>query len=175
MVLNLRQIGLACALVVIGGIAFALGWWQDDADPPAVPIRAAETPPNPPMPVASDLAADDAILAKRPPFGQSAASASAAATIPGAPGAPGTPEAPSAPSATTTPEIAWRVGGIVTSELSQSLVILIGKPGDKTAKTELKRTGDSLPDGSVVRRIEPGNVTLDRNGDPVTIKMFLRN
>lgn len=171
MVLNLRQIGLACTLVGVGGLAFALGWWQDNADPLAVPIRAAETPPNPPIPAALDLASYDAILAKRPPFGVSVDPAHAG-TVAGGPGAPGAPVAPRAP---TPPEIPWRVGGIVTSGLSQSLVILIGKPGDKTAKTELKHTGDSLPDGSVVRRIEPGNVTLDRNGDPVTIKMFLRN
>ena len=168
-VINLRQIGPAGALVVVGGIAFALGWWQDDADLRAPPTRAAETPWNPPKPAASDLAAYDAILAKRPPFGASAAPAPAG-TVAGGPGAPGAPGATIPP-----PEIPWRVGGIVTSELSRYLVILIGKPGDKTAKTELKHTGDSLPDGSVVRRIEPGNVTLDRNGDPVTIKMFVRH
>jgi hypothetical protein len=166
--LNLRQIGLACALVAVCGVAFALGWWQDNADPLAPPIRAAETPPNPPLPAASDLAAYEAILAKRPPFGVSADPARAG-TVAGGPGAPG------AAGPTTPHEIPWRVGGIITTELSRSLVILIGKPGDKTAKTELKHSGDSLPDGSIVGRIESGSVTLDRNGDPVTIKMFLRN
>ena len=35
--------------------------------------------------------------------------------------------------------------------------------------------GDSLPDGSTVQSIEPALVTLDRDGVPVTIKMFVQN
>jgi hypothetical protein len=70
--------------------------------------------------------------------------------------------------------VKWQVNGIVTTDASRYLVVMIQNPGEKTGRPELRRVGDALPDGSTVRAIEPGEVTLDRDGTEVIIKMFVR-
>jgi hypothetical protein len=71
--------------------------------------------------------------------------------------------------------VKWQVNGIVTTDASRYLVVMIQKPGEKTGRPEMRRVGDALPDGSTVRAIEPSEVMLDRDGATVTIKMFVRH
>ena len=61
------------------------------------------------------------------------------------------------------------------TETSGYLIILIRRPGENAARSEVRHPGEELPDGSIVRTVEPANVTIDRQGAIVTIKMFAQN
>jgi len=82
---------------------------------------------------------------------------------------------PGAPVAANPVPVEWRVVGVVTTETERYLTVLIRKPGEKSARHEIRHPGDNLPDGSVVRSIEPTAVTVDRQGTIVRIKMFAQN
>ena len=165
--LSLPRIGIAIvmALAAIGSLAF--GWWRNDEVRDHVPAVAAEPAWNVPKPAVTDLSRYAAILAQRQPFG---APAPSAASGPGGAGGARAGRSPGAAAA-----VKWRVNGIVTTDASRYLVVMIQKPGEKTGRPELRRVGDALPDGSTVRAIEPGEVMLDRDGATVIIKMFVRH
>jgi hypothetical protein len=167
--LSLSRIGIAVvmALAAIGSLAF--GWWRNDEVRDHVPTVAAEPAWNVPKPAVTYLSRYATILAQRQPFG---APAPSAASAPGGPGGAGGQNAP-APGAAEA--VKWRVNGIVTTDASRYLVVMIQKPGENTGRPELRRVGDALPDGSTVRAIEPGEVMLDRDGATVIIKMFVRH
>jgi hypothetical protein len=55
------------------------------------------------------------------------------------------------------------------------VVVLLRPPGQNTDRTELRQVGDSLPDGGVVRSVDAGSVTIDREGTLVTVRMFEKN
>ena len=166
--LSLPRIGIAIvmALAAIGSLAF--GWWRNDEVRDHVPAVAAEPAWNVPKPAVTDLSRYATILAQRQPLG---APAPSPARAPGGAGEAGGPNAPPAAAAA----VKWRVNGIVTTDASRYLVVMIQKPGEKTSRPELRRVGDALPDGSTVRAIEPGEVMLDRDGATVIIKMFVRH
>jgi hypothetical protein len=160
MALTFRHIAISTGIGLIALLAFALGWWEgDDGN-----YRAATPPAGRewllPKPIASDVSTYAQILTQKPPFG-----------------------APTANPFSTGPQIApgnttvidWRVGGIVMTETSGYLIILIRRPGENAARSEVRHPGEELPDGSIVRTVEPANVTIDRQGAIVTIKMFAQN
>ena len=168
---SLPRIGIAIvmALAAIGSLAF--GWWRNDEVRDHVPAVAAEPAWNVPKPAVTDLSRYATILAQRQPFGAPAPSAASGAGGAGGANAPPAPPAPPAAAAA----VKWRVNGIVTTDASRYLVVMIQKPGENTGRPELRRVGDALPDGSTVRAIEPGEVMLDRDGATVIIKMFVRH
>jgi hypothetical protein len=145
-------------------LAFALGWWQDD-DARRRAMDASTNAPEwrLPKPVVSDLAADTKILMARRPFGAAGDRINAVAG--GAVGA-----GPGSGIATQ-----WRIGGIVTTETSRRLVILLRQPGQNSDRAELRQIGESLPDGSVIRSLDWSSVTVDREGTVVTVRMFVKN
>ena len=160
MALTFRHIAVSTGIGFIALLAFAVGWWEgDDGN------NRAATPPAArdwqlPKPIASDVSTYAQILAQKPPFG--------------APTANPVPTGPqTAPGNATV--IDWRVGGIVMTETSGYLIILIRRPGENAAHSEVRHPGEELPDGSIVRTVEPANVTIDRQGAIVTIKMFAQN
>jgi hypothetical protein len=159
--ITIRQIGLAGALAAVAMVTFALGWWQDDIGqvrrPPAL---APEVPWNLPKPAAFDLAGYTSILASKPPFGAMAGSASSTADM---------------IAAAASSAVQWRVGGIVLTETARHLIVLIRRPGENTTRAETRQPGEELPDGSILRAIEPTDVTIDRQGTIVRIKMFAQS
>ena len=159
MTLTLRHIAISA---VIGGIvllAFALGWWEaDDGNHNAATRPAGEW--LSPKPIASDFSTYAQILTQKPPFGAAAANP--------------VPAGPQTPPGNTT-VLDWRVGGIVATETGGRLIILIRRPGEIAARSEIRQPGEELPDGSIVRTVEPTNVTIDRQGAIITIKMFAQN
>jgi hypothetical protein len=165
MPLGIRSTGTAVVLAAVALCAFGLGWWQS-GDLPHPPTLAAGSEWNPPKPAALDLSAYANILSQRQPFGAAAAGANAAAAGATGPNAAGPAKAAG---------VQWRVGGIVTAGTDRYLVVLIRKPGENATRTELRHPGEDLPDGSVVRTVEPTSVTIDRQGTIVSIKMFAQN
>jgi len=165
MPLRSRQSGIAAGMAAVAVCAFGLGWWLS-GDVPHLPTLAAGSDWNPPKPNALDLAAYANILSQRQPFGAAGAGANTAA-----PGA-GPPNVAAPVKAAA---VQWRVGGIVTNGPDRYLVVLIRKPGENATRTELRHPGEDLPDGSVVRAVEPTSVTIDRQGKIVSIKMFAQN
>jgi hypothetical protein len=160
MALSLRHIVISSVIGCITLLAFALGWWEADDGIHSAATRPAGPEWLSPKPIASDLSTYAQILTQKPPFGAPAANPVAA----GPQTAPG-----------NTTVIDWRVGGIVTTETSRHLIILIRRPGENATRSEIRQPGEELPDGSIVRTVEPTNVTIDRQGAIVTIKMFAQN
>jgi len=163
MPLSSRQIAVTGGTGAVALLAFALGWWGgDDGNRRALTITPApewEAPKR----IASDVSAYSNILAQRSPFGAPAERANAM------------PAAPAGASPGNAGAAQWRVGGIVTTETSQHLIILIRRPGDNTTRSEMRHAGETLPDGSIIRTVEPTNVTIEREGTIVRIKMFAQN
>ena len=158
-----RQAGIAAGMAGLSVTAFALGWWQDD--PAGREVFRSHAPAAEwkiPQPRQSDLAADAKIVLAKQPFG----AAGGRAVTNGASGGAG------AGNATPTQ---WRIGGIVTTETNRYLVVLLRPPGQNTDRTELRQVGESLPDGGVVRSVDPSGVTIDREGTLVTVRMFEKN
>src|SRR5204863_4751410 len=116
-------------------LAFALGWWGNDD----LGNRKAAAVPAPewvlPKPITSDVSGFAKILAEKAPFGTPAEQAKQAPDQLRI-AAPGNAAAPQ-----------WRVGGIVTSETSRYLIVLIRRPGENTTRTEIRNPGAELTDG----------------------------
>jgi len=161
MTLPLRRVAIAVGVGGIVLLAFALGWWGGD-DGGRRPATAAAAPAwLLPKPIASDMSSYAQILAQNPPFGALAPNPISAE--------------PQPTGSRNAALIEWRVGGIVMTETSRHLIILIRRPGENTIRSEIRHSGETLPDGSIVRTLEPANVTIDRQGAIVTIKMFAQN
>jgi hypothetical protein len=161
---SLRRTALVAA---VGGVAlgaFAFGWWGDADTTRRVFTDTAAAQWEPPKAIASDASAFAKILAQKSPFGSSADRANAAV-----------PSVSPAAASAGTPAANWRIGGIVTTETTQYLVVLLRRPGENTSRMEIRRPGEELPDGSIVRTVEPTNAKIDRQGTIVTIKMFAQN
>jgi hypothetical protein len=159
MALTLRHIGISTVIGCIVLLAFALGWWEaDDGNHNAATRPAGEW--LLPKPIASDVSTYAQILTQKPPFGATTANP--------------VPAGPQTPPGNTT-VLDWRVGGIVTTKTGGRLIILIRRPGENATRSEIRQPGEELPDGSIVRTVEPTNVTIDRQGAIVTIKMFAQN
>ena len=159
MALTFRHIAISTVIGCIALLAFALGWWEaDDGNHNAATRPAGEW--LSPKPIASDFSTYAQILTQKPPFGTPAAN-----PVPAGPQtAPG-----------NTPAVDWRVGGIVMTDTSGHLIILIRRPGETTTRSEIRNPGEQLPDGSILRTVEPTNVMIERQGAIVTIKMFAQN
>jgi hypothetical protein len=158
--ITIRQIGIAGTLAAVAVLAFALGWWQDDSGQVQPQAHAPEASWNLPKPAVFDLAGYTTILANRPPFGAMASVGSSTANIVAAP---------------ASTAVQWRVGGIVLTETGRHLIVLIRRPGEDTTRAETRQPGEELPDGSILRAIEPTDVTIDRQGTIVRIKMFAQS
>jgi hypothetical protein len=159
MALTLRHIAIPTVIGCIVLLPFALGWWEADGGNHNAATRPAGEWLSP-KPIASDISTYAQILTQKPPFG--------------APAANPVPAGPQTPPGNTT-VIDWRVGGIVTTETGGRLIILIRRPGENATRSEIRQPGEELPDGSIVHTVEPTNVTIDRHGAIVTIKMFAQN
>lgn len=159
MALTFRHFAISTVISCIVLLAFALGWWEaDDGNHNAATRPVGEW--LSPKPIASDVSTYAQILTQKPPFG-----APAANPVPAGPQtAPG-----------NTPVVDWRVGGIVMTDTSGHLIILIRRPGETTPRSEIRNPGEQLPDGSILRTVEPTNVMIERQGAIVTIKMFAQN
>ena len=165
MQLSIRRAGIAIVLAAIAGATFALGWQQaDDAGRSNLP-GPGDVEWRPAKPAIPDPTADAKILEERQPFGAPAVAPGMAA-MPAAPGPAGVP----AP-----PPVQWRVTGLVTTEANRYLIVMIRKPGENSSRREIRHAGETLPDGSIVRSIEPTSVTVDRQGTIIRIKMFAQN
>jgi hypothetical protein len=158
---TLRHIAISTGIGFIALLAFALGWWEGDDGNRSAATRPAGSEWLLPKPIASDVSTYAQILAQKPPFGAPAANP--------APAGPQT-----APPGNTT-AIDWRVGGIVMTGTSGHLIILIRRPGENATRSEIRHPGEELPDGSIVRTVEPTDVTIDRQGATVRIKMFAQH
>ena len=157
MALTLRHIAISTGIGCIALLAFALGWWEGDDGSRSAATRPAGPQWLSPKPIASDVSTYAQILAQKPPFG--------------APAAHPAPADPQTASGNTT-VIDWRVGGIVMTGTSGHLIILIRRSGENATRSEIRHPGEELPDGSIVRTVEPTDVTIDRQGASVRIKMF---
>jgi hypothetical protein len=158
---SLRHITIATGISCVALLAFALGWWESDDGN----HRPATRPAGPewllPKPIAADISASALILAQKPPFGVSAPNPLSAEPQPTSPG--------------TVAPVEWRLGGIVMTETNGHLIILIRRPGENATRSEIRHPGEELPDGSIVRTVEPTDVTIDRQGASVRIKMFAQH
>ena len=138
---RLVQLGAAFAALFVGAVI--LGWRTGkapSANPAAPGALAAWTLPQVDVP---QTARDAAILTARRPWG----GASAFHDI-------DTPRAPPAP---------WRLVGIVQRGDERLALILVGQ--GPAAKLEYRKTGESLPDGSVLVQIGADSAT-SQNGQP---------
>ena len=160
MSLTFRQGATAIVLALAAVASFAFGWWQDSGSirPAAV---AADVDWVDYKPAASDLAAGAKILAEKQPFGPPAAAPGAAAGASGAASGAGAARPDQ-----------WRVGAIVTAETDGYLVLLLRRPGETADRTEIRRIGESLPDGAVIHTLGADNCTVDLQGKTHTITMF---
>ena len=161
--LTARQTGILAGMAGLVALAFGLGWWLDDAagrSPIKPNARAAEW--NIPQPKPADLAADAKIVLAKQPFG--AAGEGAVTSGPTGGAGAGNP-----------PPSQWRISGIVTGEKSRYLVVLLRPPGQNADRAELRQVGESLPDGGVIRSLDPSGVTIDREGTVITVRMFEKN
>jgi hypothetical protein len=159
--LTTRQLGILASMTSAAVAAFALGWWQGDGAHRAPGAAATATDWKLPRPTGLDLSADAKILSAIRPFGAGVAAGGTVAQGGTSPG--------------NTIAAQWRIGGIVTTETSRRLVILLRQPGQNTERTELRQIGESLPDGSVVRSVDTSSVTLERQGTIATVRMFAKN
>ena len=128
----------------------------------AIKANAPAAEWNIPQPKPADLAADAKIVLAKQPFG--AAGERAVTSGPTGGAGAGNPL-----------PTQWRISGIVTAETSRYLVVLLRPPGQNTDRTELRQVGESLPDGGIVRSVDPSGVTIDREGTLVTVRMFEKN
>src|ERR1700730_905494 len=161
--LTARQAGIAAGLAGLAVSAFALGWWQDDAaGRGATRANAPAAEWKIPQPKPADRAGDAKIVLTKQPFGAAGDRAGAGGPI----GAAG---------AANQPAMQWRIGGIVTTETSRYLVVLLRPPGQNADRAELRQVGENLPDGSIVRAVDSTSVTIDRQGTVVTVRMFVKN
>ena len=164
--LSVRQLVIAMGMGSLSIAAFALGWWQEgDARRRATGASTNAGEWRLPKPVSSDLSADSTILLARRPFG-----AAGERAVTGAAVGPGVASGPGSETASQ-----WRIGGIVTTETSRRLVILLRQPGQNSDRAELREIGESLPDGSVIRSVDWSSVTVDRQGTVDTVRMFVKN
>ena len=165
--LTIRQLGIAIAVGAVAVSAFGFGWWQDDdVARRAINAKGAASEWKLPKPMAADLAGDAKILAARQPFG-------IAGDRPNNPA--GGPTGAGGVGAGSATAIQWRISGIVTSDTSRYLVVLLRPPGQNSDRTELRQVGESLPDGGVVRSVDTSSVTIDHKGMVVTVRMFEKN
>jgi hypothetical protein len=161
--LTARQGGIVAGMTGFGVSAFVLGWWLDDAaGRSAIKANAPAAEWNIPQPKPADLAADAKIVAAKQLFG--AAGERAVTSGPTGGAGAGNPL-----------PTQWRISGIVTTETSRYVVVLLRPPGQNTDRTELRQVGDSLPDGGIVRSVDTSGVTIDREGTLVTVRMFEKN
>jgi hypothetical protein len=161
--LTARQGGIVAGMTGFGVSAFVLGWWLDDATGrSAIKANAPAAEWNIPQPKPADLAADAKIVLAKQPFG--AAGERAVTSGPTGGAGAGNPL-----------PTQWRISGIVTTETSRYVVVLLRPPGQNTDRTELRQVGDSLPDGGIVRSVDTSGVTIDREGTLVTVRMFEKN
>ncbi len=161
--LTARQGGIVAGMTGFGVSAFVLGWWLDDAaSRSAIKANAPAAEWNIPQPKAADLAADAKIVLAKQPFG--AAGEHAVTSGPTGGAGAGNPL-----------PTQWRISGIVTTETSRYVVVLLRPPGQNSDRTELRQVGDSLPDGGIVRSVDTSGVTIDREGTLVTVRMFEKN
>ena len=161
--LTARQGGIVAGMTGFAVSAFVLGWWLDDAaGRSAIKANAAAAEWSIPQPKPADLAADAKIVLAKQPFG--AAGERAVTSGPTAAAGAGNPL-----------PTQWRISGIVTTETSRYVVVLLRPPGQNTDRTELRQVGDSLPDGGIVRSVDTSGVTIDREGTLVTVRMFEKN
>lgn len=158
MTLTLRHIAIPAGMSGIALLAFALGWWGGDDGARRATASVANAGWVLPKSNASDVSTSAQILAQKAPFGALPANPVPTGSQPAGGG--------------TASAVEWRVGGIVTTETSRHLIILIRRTGENATRSEIRHTGETLPDGSIVRSVEPTNVTIDRQGATVTIKMF---
>jgi hypothetical protein len=163
-----NQLALAAGIVFLPIFTFVVGWLQDVALPRSA-IRADAAPAEWALPrqAERDLAADMNLLASKRPFG-AAIGASAAP-------AGGVVGAAAAGVVAASPAIQWRLGGIVMTETSRRLVVLFRPTPQDAERSELRAVGDTLPDGSIVQSIDPGSVSLNREGMLVTLRMFAKD
>jgi len=161
--LTARHAGIAAGAAGLVASAFALGWWQDDpAGRAATRANAPAAEWKIPQPKPADLAGDAKIVLAKQPFGAAGERSVTGGATDGAGAGNPTPTQ-------------WRIGGIVTTETSRYLVVLLRPPGQNTDRTELRQVGESLPDGGIVRSVDPGGVTIDRQGTVITVRMFEKN
>jgi hypothetical protein len=160
MALTFPHIATSAGIGCIALLAFALGWWEGDDSDHRAATRSAGPEWLSPKPIVSDVSAYAQILAHKLPFGAPAVN----------PVPTGSQTAP-----LNTTVIDWRVGGIVMTETSGYLIILIRRPGENATRSEIRHPGEELPDGSIVRTVEPADVTIDRQGASVRIKMFAQH
>jgi len=165
--LTLRQLAIASGIVALAGLGFGFGWLSDD-DKSRGPARAPAAPMawSPPLAVAEDLAAAAKLLSVRRPFG---APAAAAQPPPGGPGGP------AAGASAGNAAVQWRIGGILVTDTTRQLIVLLRQPPQNTERSELRNIGETLPDGSVVQAVDASSVTIDRQGMIVTLRMFAKN
>ncbi len=166
MSLTFRQGATAIGLALAALASFGFGWWQDNASNRPV-AAAADVDWADYKPAASDLLANAKILADKQPFGPPAAAPGLTAAAPGLAGASGTANGTGA----ARPD-QWRVGAIVTAETNRYLVLLLRRSGETADRTEMRRIGESLPDGGVIHTLGPDDFTVDLQGKTRTIKMF---
>lgn len=161
--LTARQGGIVAGMTGFAVSAFVLGWWLDDAaGRSAIKANGPAAEWSIPQPKPADLAADAKIVLAKQPFG--AAGERAVTSGPTGGAGAGNPL-----------PTQWRISGIVTTETSRYVVVLLRPPGQNTDRTELRQVGDSLPDGGIVRSVDTSGVTIDREGTLVTVRMFEKN
>ncbi len=158
-----RHSGIIAGMAGLGVSAFVLGWWLDDAaGRSAIKANAPAAEWKIPQPKPADLAADAKIVAAKQPFGAARERAVTSGPSAGA-------------GAGSLLPTQWRISGIITTEASRYLVVLLRPPGQNADRTELRQVGDTLPDGGIVRSVDTSGVTIDREGTLVTVRMFEKN
>jgi len=165
MALGFRYTGVSIAVGLMSAAGFALGWWQEGAVRPGSPAGGGPEAWALPKSAAEDFARDVKILTARKLFGAAAGQTPGVISV--------LPSAAPAPVAAPPPR--WRIGGVVTSPDIQYVVLLMQQAGEPAGHLEIRRPGEKLPDGSTVRSVDPGAVTVDHDGKLVTIKMFAPN
>ena len=165
MPLTFRQGATAIMLALAALASFAFGWWQNNgANRQIAAVAAVDWVDY--KPAASDLLASAKILADKQPFGPPVVLGPPAA----APGLAGALGAAGGTGAARPDQ--WRVGAIVTAETSRYLVLLVRRSGETADRTEIRRVGESLPDGAVIHTLGADDCIVDLQGKTHTIKMF---
>ena len=162
--LTLRQLAIASGNAALAGLGFGFGWLQDD-DTGRGPARAPAAPMawSSPLAAAEDLAAAAKLVSGKRPFGALAAVAQPP------------PGGPAAGASAANAAVQWRIGGILVTDTTRQLIVLLRQAPQNTERSELRNIGETLPDGSVVQSVDASSVTIDRQGMIVTLRMFAKN
>lgn len=167
------KIPVAARIVAVAGgavgVGFGLGWFDAAGTAPPVTVAAARAQWAMPQLPTVDTARDLNLLDGRKPWGATVLEGTdkAAAQAKTGKGTAGTDTGNKA----AVDRVDWRLTGVISLDKELWAVVAIKKP-DGTYKSELRRVGEQLPDGSRLEAATPDKIEINDEGQRTTVRLF---